>query len=124
VSVHQHLGKLKAGALLVLAGLQLAELIGDVADPHLQKAIKALNKAAAGYTEYYDDNDFDPSDHDHYPSVDVPAAITPPVPPLESSVEEYLEHVKTLRQGIRPLLSSAPLVDLWAISGCRFCSFL
>lgn len=60
VSAHQHLGKLKSGVLVVLAGLQLAELLGDVDDPRLKKAIEALRKAATGYREYYDDNDFDP----------------------------------------------------------------
>ncbi|HEX2691331.1 MAG TPA: hypothetical protein VHN14_32180 [Kofleriaceae bacterium] len=111
VSAHQHLGKLKPGVLLVLAGLQLAKLVGDVADPHVQKAIKALHKAAAGYTEYYDPNEYDPSEYDDYPSVDVPAAITPPVPPLESTVEEYLEHVKMLRAALTTKSNMVVLFD-------------
>jgi uncharacterized membrane protein len=99
VSAHQHLGKLKSGVLVVLAGLQLAELLGDVTDSGLKKAISALRKAATGYREYYDDDDF-VGHEEHYPSVDVPAAITPPLPPLESDVESYLEHVTTLKSAL------------------------
>ena len=116
VSAHQHLGKLKAGVLVVLAGLQLAELLGDVDDPGLKKPIEALRKAAAGYREYYDPNDSDPSDYEYddvdgYSSVDVPAAITPPLPPLESTVERYLEHVTKLKSAFAAKANLVVLFD-------------
>lgn len=96
-----------AGVLVVLAGLEIAKLVGKHADDKVQKACENFRRWAYGHREFipYDPSDYD---YDYDPEDDQepghwqrhPGIITPPLSPLSFDTKEKAEALTTLKQAL------------------------
>lgn len=98
-----------AGVLVVLAGLELAKLVGKHADDEVQAARESFRRWAHGHREFIPE---DPGDHE-YEYDDDPGpdeepgywheyrgVIAPPLPPLSLDSKERVEALKTLKKAL------------------------
>ncbi|AUX21076.1 uncharacterized protein SOCEGT47_015540 [Sorangium cellulosum] len=107
VSLQHDLDQDLSGVLVVLAGLELAKLVGKHGDDDVQAARERFRRWAYGYREFIPD---DPREYeyDDYPEPDEepgtwrrrPGVIASPLPPLPLDSEEKIEALKTLKRAL------------------------
>jgi hypothetical protein len=91
------------GVLIVLAGLELAKVVGKHKDDEVEAARENFRRWAYGYREFVeyelDDNMYD---HDGEPGYwrDHPGVIAPPVSPLSLGTREKIKALKTLKKAL------------------------
>jgi len=109
VSRRHDLDKDLAGVLVVLAGLELAKLVGEHDSEEVEAARESFRRWAHGHREFVpddpgdseDDYDYDRDEHEepgrwyHHPGI-----IAPPLSPLSFGTEEKVEALKTLKQAL------------------------
>jgi hypothetical protein len=108
VSLRHALDQDLAGVLVVLAGLELAKLVGKRDDDEAKTARKKFQRWAHGHREFipydpgYDEHaDYDPDDvgePGHW--LKHPGIIAAPLSPLSSETEQKVEALKTLRRAL------------------------
>ncbi|WP_437835664.1 hypothetical protein [Sorangium sp. So ce1153] len=107
VSTQHDLDKNLAGVLVVLAGLELAKLVGRHSDDAVHAARESFRRWAYGHREFIPD---DPREYeyDDYPESDEepgywhqrPGVIAPPLSPLPLDSAEKIEALKMLKQAL------------------------
>jgi AAA ATPase domain len=108
VSRQHDLDRDLVGVLVVLAGLELAKLVGKHADDEVEAARESFRHWAYGHREFipYDPRDEEYEDYDHGDEQEPghwqnhPGVIAPPLSPLSSSITEKVEALKTLKQAL------------------------
>jgi len=108
VSLRHDLDKDLAGVLVVLAGLELAKLVGKHGGDEVQAAHESFRRWANGHRTFvpyepgYDDYDhgFDPGDEEPGEWLHQPGIVSPPLSPLSSDTKEKVAALKTLKQAL------------------------
>ncbi len=108
VSARHDLQQMREGILLILAGLELSELVASRKRKEVAQARASFRKWADGYGQWewaddrapYDEYDGDDWVHEEQVFVEYPGLLSPPLPPFNETTETYLRALGVLRSAL------------------------